>query len=112
MQFDAVLIPPRRAHSVAQGFWHDRTINDDLERINPSPTRSDRMQGMLQQQATTKLGDASRWQELTLGLPFGRLAEPDEMAKLTVFCASPLCGYLSGSIINVDGGQMFTTPSK
>ena len=32
MQFDAVLIPPRRAHSVAQGFWHDRTINDDLER--------------------------------------------------------------------------------
>ena len=32
MQFDAVLIPPRRAHSVAQGLWHDRTINDDLER--------------------------------------------------------------------------------
>ncbi len=80
--------------------------------INPSPTRSDRMQGMLQQQATSKLGDASRWHELTLGLPFGRLAEPDEMAKLTVFCASPLCGYLSGSVINVDGGQMFTTPSK
>ena len=32
MQFDAVLIPPRRAHSVAQGLWHDRTINDDLDR--------------------------------------------------------------------------------
>ena len=32
MQFDAVLIPPRRAQSVAQGLWHDRTINDDLER--------------------------------------------------------------------------------
>ncbi len=30
MQFDPVLIAPRRAHSVAQGFWHDRTINDDL----------------------------------------------------------------------------------
>jgi len=80
--------------------------------INPSPTRSDRMQGMLQQQATAKLGDASRWQELTLALPFGRLAEPDEIAKLTAFCASPLCSYLSGSVINVDGGQMFTTPSK
>jgi len=80
--------------------------------INPSPTRSDRMQGMLQQQATSKLGDASRWQELTLGMPFGRMAEPDEIAKLTAFCASPLCSYLSGSVINVDGGQMFTTPSK
>jgi NAD(P)-dependent dehydrogenase (short-subunit alcohol dehydrogenase family) len=67
---------------------------------------------MLQQQATAKLGDASRWQELTLGMPFGRMAEPDEVAKLAVFCASPLCSYLSGSVINVDGGQMFTTPSK
>ena len=31
MEFDAVLIPSRRAHSVAQGLWHDRTINDDLD---------------------------------------------------------------------------------
>jgi len=80
--------------------------------INPSPTRSDRMQGMLEQQAASKLGDSARWHELTLGFPFGRLAEPDELAKLTAFCASPLCGYLSGSVINVDGGQMFTTPAK
>ena len=32
MEFDAVLIAPRRAASVAQGCWHDRTINDALER--------------------------------------------------------------------------------
>ena len=31
MEFDAVLIAPRRARSVAQGFWPDRTINDDLD---------------------------------------------------------------------------------
>ena len=31
MDFDAILIPPRRAAMVAQGFWHDRTINDDLD---------------------------------------------------------------------------------
>ena len=31
MDFDAILIPPRRATMVAQGFWHDRTINDDLD---------------------------------------------------------------------------------
>jgi NAD(P)-dependent dehydrogenase (short-subunit alcohol dehydrogenase family) len=49
---------------------------------------------------------------LTSGFPFGRLAEPSEMAKLAVFCTSPLCSYLSGSVINVDGGQMYTTPSK
>jgi cyclohexanecarboxylate-CoA ligase len=31
MEFDAVLLPPRRAASTAQGLWHDRTINDDLD---------------------------------------------------------------------------------
>ena len=31
MEFDAVLIPPRRAAMIRQGFWHDRTINDDLD---------------------------------------------------------------------------------
>ena len=31
MDFDAILIPPRRAAMIAQGFWHDRTINDDLD---------------------------------------------------------------------------------
>ena len=31
MQFDAVLIPPRRAAMVAQGHWRERTINDALD---------------------------------------------------------------------------------
>jgi cyclohexanecarboxylate-CoA ligase len=31
MEFDAVLLPKRRAQMIAQGFWHDRTINDDLD---------------------------------------------------------------------------------
>lgn len=31
MQFDAVLLPPRRAESVARGLWLDRTINDELD---------------------------------------------------------------------------------
>ena len=31
MEFDAVLLPARRAKMIAEGFWHDRTINDDLD---------------------------------------------------------------------------------
>lgn len=31
MEFDAVLIPPRRAAMQAQGHWRDRTINDALD---------------------------------------------------------------------------------
>jgi len=31
MQFDAVLLPTRRAAMVGQGYWRDRTINDALD---------------------------------------------------------------------------------
>ncbi|QBC32688.1 cyclohexanecarboxylate-CoA ligase [Pandoraea sp. XY-2] len=31
MEFDAVLLPPRREHSVARGWWPERTINDALD---------------------------------------------------------------------------------
>lgn len=31
MEFDAVLIPPRRQSMIQQGFWHDKTINEDLD---------------------------------------------------------------------------------
>jgi cyclohexanecarboxylate-CoA ligase len=31
MEFDAILLAPRRADSVARGWWRDRTINDELD---------------------------------------------------------------------------------
>ncbi len=31
MEFDAVLLAPRRAQAIAQGHWRDRTINHELE---------------------------------------------------------------------------------
>ncbi len=75
--------------------------------INPSPTRSDRIEVVLRAQAASRLGDAERWLELTRKLPFGRMTEPQEIADLTVFGCSPRSGYLSGSVLNIDGGQMF-----
>jgi NAD(P)-dependent dehydrogenase (short-subunit alcohol dehydrogenase family) len=44
---------------------------------------------------------------MTQKLPFGRLAEPDEIARLAVHCSSPICGYLSGTVLHVDGGQQY-----
>jgi len=31
MDFDAILLPPRRAESIAKGWWFDRTINHELD---------------------------------------------------------------------------------
>ena len=82
--------------------WNVRVVG-----INPSQTRTDRILTISRQRAKSQLGDESRWQELLTGLPFGRLAEPDEIAAQAVMLASPKSGYLSGSVVDIDGGQQF-----
>jgi 3-oxoacyl-[acyl-carrier protein] reductase len=37
-------------------------------------------------------------------VPAGRLGEPEELASLATFLASPLAGYITGQCVSVDGG--------
>jgi len=36
--------------------------------------------------------------------PGGRPAEADEVANLIAFLASPRAGYISGTVVTIDGG--------
>jgi len=74
--------------------------------INPSPTLTDRMATMFRTRAAEELGDAQRWQELVDpdAFPFGRPKQPGEVAALSVMLASPKVQYLSGTVIDMDGG--------
>ena len=72
--------------------------------VNPGPVDTDRLARILKKKAIEKLGDESRWQELASGFPLGRSATVDEIAATIIFLASPLSGYTSGTVINVDGG--------
>jgi NAD(P)-dependent dehydrogenase (short-subunit alcohol dehydrogenase family) len=73
--------------------------------INPPGTRTDRMTTLLRSQAQQQFGDPERWAELTKHMPFGRPAEPDEVADLAVFLASDRASYISGVVMTLDAGQ-------
>jgi 3-oxoacyl-[acyl-carrier protein] reductase len=75
--------------------------------INPSPTRTDRIVNLNKVRAKALWGDESRWEEVETNRPLGRLIEPDEIAAMAAFLSSPACGYVSGTVIDVDGGIGF-----
>jgi len=72
--------------------------------VNPGLVETPRMVGLLRTRAAQALGDAGRWRELAADLPFGRAARPEEVADLVCFLASPRAGYVSGTIVTIDGG--------
>ena len=74
--------------------------------INPSPTLTDRMKTMFRKRAAEELGDADRWEELIKpdAFPFGRPKHPEEVAALAAMLASPRVQYLSGTVVDIDGG--------
>jgi NAD(P)-dependent dehydrogenase (short-subunit alcohol dehydrogenase family) len=38
------------------------------------------------------------------GIPIGRIGRPEEISAAIAFLASPVCGYLTGAVIEIDGG--------
>jgi NAD(P)-dependent dehydrogenase (short-subunit alcohol dehydrogenase family) len=45
-------------------------------------------------------------QTLLQFIPFGRVGEPDEIAKCALFLLSDLAAYVSGHTVVVDGGTL------
>ncbi|MBI6885013.1 short-chain dehydrogenase/reductase [Pseudomonas putida] len=75
--------------------------------LNPGPTQTDRVETLYKARAQQAFGDASRWRELLSDLPFGRLTEAHEIADIVVFLASARASYLSGVVIDADGGARY-----
>ena len=75
--------------------------------INPAQTRTDRIMSLAKSKARDKFGDEARWEEMLTNLPLGRLIEPEEIARTAAFLASSACGYVNGTVLDVDGGASF-----
>ena len=72
--------------------------------VNPGPVETERMVKINKRRALDWYGDESRWQELREKYPGGRPASAEEVADLMVYLASPRAGYISGTIVTIDGG--------
>ena len=72
--------------------------------INPGLTATDRLVRLMEQNAVAKGLPAERWRELTGDMPFGRPAEPTEVADLAAFLVSDRAAYISGTLVTIDGG--------
>ena len=62
--------------------------------IAPGMVGSERFKAVLEEKFAQKIND----------VPFGRLAEPEEVAQLCLFFASDQSQYVTGQIIGIDGG--------
>jgi NAD(P)-dependent dehydrogenase (short-subunit alcohol dehydrogenase family) len=65
--------------------------------VAPGPTDT----GML----TRFTGTPEKKAALVRGVPMGRLGDPEEVAKAIIFIASDEASYITGHVLNVDGGH-------
>jgi NAD(P)-dependent dehydrogenase (short-subunit alcohol dehydrogenase family) len=91
------------ASSVAEQYGrHGVRINT----VNPGPVNTDRWDGLEKAFARDKKVDQAKAHELAISsIPFHRICEPQEVASLVVFLASPRAAFINGAHIPIDGAQ-------
>ena len=89
----------------------DRGIRDGIRvnAINPGAILTERLHTRVKSYAAEQgVEEAAAPAQMAQALGVARFGEPEEIARMVAFLASPLSGYCQGSIVDVDGGQTRT----
>jgi 3-oxoacyl-[acyl-carrier protein] reductase len=73
--------------------------------VCPGPTLTDRMKELIKAQ----MNETGKSEQDTMkvwldNIPLGRLGNPEDLANLVVFLASERASYITGTVVQVDGG--------
>lgn len=75
--------------------------------VCPGWTRTERVSSLLATRAKSENRTESEIeQEITAGIPLGRLGKPEELGDVVTFLASERAGFISGTTVVVDGGTV------
>jgi 3-oxoacyl-[acyl-carrier protein] reductase len=78
-----------------------------INTVNPGPVNTDRWDGLEKRFALDRGIEQSEARRIVLGtLPLGRICEPEEVASVVVFLASPQASYVNGTHVLIDGAQV------
>jgi 3-oxoacyl-[acyl-carrier protein] reductase len=89
----------------------DRGVKDGVRvnAINPGGIKTDRLVTRVKSFAAERNVDLSAAeQQMAKTLGVARFGEPEEIARLVAFLASPQAAFCQGSIVDADGGQTRT----
>lgn len=75
--------------------------------VNPGPVNTDRWDGLEKRFALDRGIEQEEARRIVLGtLPLGRICEPEEVASVVAFLASPQASYVNGTHVLIDGAQV------
>lgn len=89
----------------------DRGVNDGVRvnAVNPGSIMTGRLQSRVRSYASLHgLDEATAPVIMAQSLGVARFGEPEEIARIVAFLASPTAGFCQGTVVDADGGQTRT----